>query len=698
MKASVRWINRYLEPGDLATEQIDQILTFAGFPIDAREDLPGGDARLEVEITSNRGDCLSHIGLAREVAAVTGRKLKLPDIPERLGGGPAVSSALKLENTAPEACPRFTARVIRGVKVGPSPAWLREALEAVGQRSINNVVDVTNYLNFEFGQPCHVFDLAKLAGARLVVRWAKEGEPLVTLDGKKRTLRADELVVADAERAQSLAGVIGGGESEVSDATTDVVLEVATWDPVTVRRAARRHGVRTDASHRFERIVDPRTIGPAAARAAALIVEVAGGTVCDGVLDEGPAAGGSAERREIPFRPDRCRALMGVEYTDEEMAQRMAALEIEVERDADRWRCRVPAFRPDLEREVDLIEEVARTAGLDRVPIHERLGVAVKSPQAEERAARELALLLTGLGFFETVTFSFVRPQHAVAFVGPGLRVVSVDDERRAHEPALRPSLLPSLLSCRRANQDGGASQEGGIRLFETAATFAERDEPGRRNVERRRLALLMDVPGVAPGKAGGIEERQQGVRLIRGVVEAAVRAMAGAAATLGVEPGAEAAPGYEPEAWGEVMLDGQPLGRLGLVSTDAQRLFGIDVPMVAAELDLATLLAGYPPRATVTALPAFPAIERDLSLIVDEQVPWRRVREVVAAAKPDKLEDVRFVGTYRGKQTGPGKKSVTLRMLFRDPTRTLRHEEVDPQVESVIAVAREQLGATLRM
>ena len=242
MHVSVAWLNRLLDR-PVTPDEAEHVLTHVGFPIETRESVGSGDAMLDVEVTSNRGDVLSHLGCAREIAAATGRKVVMPRVELPGGGatsgGEPVSKALRLENLTPEVCPRFTARVIRGVRVGPSPAWMVEALESVGQRSINNIVDVTNYVNFEYGQPSHVFDLKKLAGGALVVRFASEGEKLRTLDGKARTLKATDLVVADAQRAQSLAGVIGGADSEVGDSTTDVVLEAATWDPVTIRTAAR---------------------------------------------------------------------------------------------------------------------------------------------------------------------------------------------------------------------------------------------------------------------------------------------------------------------------------------------------------------------------------------------------------------------------------------------------------------------------
>ncbi|MFG0327099.1 MAG: phenylalanine--tRNA ligase subunit beta [Phycisphaerales bacterium JB037] len=702
MDISLNWLNRYLSPGDASAAEVEDTLTHAGFPIEETRELPNADTFLDVEITSNRGDCLSHLGLAREVAASsrarTERSLVPPKFAEPKRSG-SVADALTLINQEPAVCPRFTAQVIRGVRVGPSPAWLVELLEAVGQRSINNVVDVTNWLTFELGQPAHVFDLAKLAGPSLIIRYATEGEPLTTLDGKARKLKADELVVADAQRAQSLAGVIGGEDSEVTEATTDIVLEAACWDPATIRRAARRHAIRTDAGYRFERGVDPRTIEFAARRAAAMIVELAQGTLCEGILDEGrPLEAESI----VSLRPSRCRSLLGIDIPVGQMIERLRKLDISVEQvSEDELRCTIPPFRIDLTREVDLIEEVARTHGIDALPIHDKMAIRVRHPQESERALRAAADLLASLGFYETVTFSFIRPDQADAFLADDLRPVSVDDERRGAEPTLRPSALPSLLACRKVNQDARVELPGGVRLFERSAVFAE--DANSKTVEGRTITMLMDAPG--SGQKRTDDDLQLGIRQLRGSLEALVRALAGADATLSVEPAQPGSPGvsraWSPRACGRVRVrrgeTTTDLGVLGLVSDDLLKAFDLDLPVVAAELDDSALLGLFPPAASVTALPAFPDIERDLSLIVPDPTPWADIADLITSADLDLLEGLAFVGCYRGKQVGSGRKSVTLRLRFRAPDRTLRREEVEPGVESLVGLLRSKLGAEIR-
>ncbi len=701
MDISLRWINRYLDPGDVSPEELDHVLTEAGFPIETRNDLDNGDIFFDVEITSNRGDCLSHLGLAREIAASRqaskSRTLVHPSVNVPAGSG-AVADSLSLENRETGVCPRFTAQVIKGVKVGPSPKWLVELLEAVGQRSINNVVDVTNWLTFEYGQPSHVFDLDKLAGRSLVIRYANEGETLRTLDGIDRKLVKGDLVVADAERAQSLAGVIGGQPTEVSDTTVNVVLEAATWDPVVVRTAARRLNIRTDASHRFERGVDARTILEPAKRAAALIVELAGGQLADGALDEGAA---EAEPIRITLRPSRVERILGIDVPPAECAELLQGLEIDAQatEDDDIIGCTIPAFRLDLTREIDLVEEVARTKGYDSIPLQERLPIAIPHPQESERALREAAGVLTGLGFYETVTFSFTSPDRAKPFYNETRREIGVDDERRGGEPTLRPSVLTGLLTCRKANQDGGAHVPGGMRLFERAAAFAQ-DASGT-SLERQTLALLMDVPG--GGTKRSFDDHQRGVRLLTGALESLVKTIGGPHATLRVAQGATDRPCWDNSAFAKIsieMKDGRKLdiGEMGRISDDVQKFYGLEIAVLAAEIDLAYLIDLYPPMARAQLLPSFPPIERDLSIALDENRPWQEVENVVLGVNAERLELVEFVGTYRGKQVGKGRKSLTFRMRFRDSARTLRHEEVDPQVDAIVQALQSAVGAELRV
>ncbi len=721
-----QWLNDYLQPGGLTPDQIEHALTFAGLPIESRRPVEGDptDTLLDVEVTSNRGDCLCHVGIAREVAAaVPGQALRVPEAlaVTRSGVWSGRAGAVNttgwgvLRNQVPEDCPRFTLRRIRGVRVGPSPDWLRRRLESIGQRSINAVVDCTNFVLHELGVPSHVFDAATLApgeagggggGVEVRIRRAQEGERLTLLDGREVTLKPTDVVVADARRALSIAGVMGGRDTGVTEWTTDVLLEVATWNPVSVRQTARRLNLRTDSSHRYERVVDARLLDDAAARLVALITQVSGGTPEAVALDD---TGGRelAAQEAVTLRPGRCRDLLGWDLPTAEMVRALRAQGFGVEGEGAGegvLRVRVPVHRVDVRVEVDLVEEVARTVGYERVPQPETMSVRVAGLQASRQAEREVGRVLTGAGFYETVTFSFVSERQARAFLAPGLRLLGVGQAQRGAEGILRPSVVPSLLSCRRVNQDAKVESPGGVRLYEVASVFAEREPAGAggaggaghgATMEQRVLALLVDAD-VSLG-ASSLERAQAALRIVRGVLDELVGALCGEGASLQVEPGGVPWSALDPAAGGRLLLDGRPVGVFGVIAGAVQKQWDLAVPVVAAEVSLSALIGRYPPQRRVRTLPQFPSIRRDLSLVVDEPVAWSRVEATALRVAPALMRGVEFVGVYRGKPLEAGKKSVTLRLEFRDESRTLRDEEVAPQVQALVEAFSRDLGATLR-
>lgn len=690
MLTSVQWLNRYLSPSDLSADEAVRVLEAGCFPIEAVEQV-GADTRLDVELTSNRGDCFSHAHLARDIAAITGRAYTAPLTIDD-AGSPGGATDGVVENRVTDLCPRFTARRITGVKVGPSPAWMQKLLEAVGQRPINAIVDISNFALFELGHPSHCFDLGTLEGGRLVVRHAEKGETLKVLDGGVHTLVETDLVVADASKPQSLAGVIGGLDSGVTEKTTDVLLEVATWDPTTIRTTARRLDIRTDAGYRFERIVSPVPLAAVNDCIANMIVEIAGGTIEGELSDAGVAL---PEALVVELRAARVEHLLGITIPNDEIVRLLTTIGVGVSGEAGVFSCTIPCERPDLTREVDLIEEVARLHGIDQLPVAPRVEVPLDVQHPERWALREkaeaaIAQTLCGLGFYEAVTFSFLNEKEAGAFLPKGMRLVKIDEERRKDAPYLRPSVVPSLLHCRKANQDARVSVEGGVRLFEFGAVVADMEKGERNTVERRNVGFILD--------AGTKQERQQeAVRTARGAVDALVERLAGAGHGATVEP-CEPLPGALKDAsCARVLIGGAPAGYFALLGKKGTSMFGLDEPCVVGELGLKELIDLYPPHSLAHRLPAFPAIERDLSLVLDEGVAWGEVESRLGKMTLDKCVGHTFVGTYRGKQVGAGKKSVTLRLRFRDDERTLRHEEVDPQVETVVGVMTKELGAELR-
>jgi phenylalanyl-tRNA synthetase beta chain len=729
MKASLRWLSAYLNPSALSVEDAEKALTFAGLPIDSFESLDtpeGPDSRMEVEVTSNRGDCLCHIGLAREIAAVTGRQLVglSPGITAASHtGGLAIASELSgytLDNqlattigSKKAPCPRFTLRLIKGLKVGPSPAWMRQRLEAIGQRSINNIVDCTNYVLHELGIPSHVFDAQTISGKRLTIRHAEKGEKLDLLDGTSITTVGPitaggqnlpgEMVICDAQGPASLAGVMGGQRTSVSDRTVDILLEVATWDPVLVRMTSRRHNKRSDSSYRYERYVDARSLDVGLARLIELIVQTAGNSttkVHEGLLDQHAPM---PPVRQIELRPLRVNRVLGrpIALSDITRTLETQGFTIAPFTASDATlHVTAPSHRHDVSLEIDLIEEIARTLGYDHLPVSEKLAARVSGLQGTERARRELARTLTGQGFYEAVTFSFINSKIAKPFLAPDRQFVAVSEDRRGEENICRPSIIPGLLACRKANQDAQISAPGGIRLFEESLVFDQDDKQLAR--QPRMLGLLIDVP--ADGSL--IERRQKAVSLLRGALEQIVLSLAGANAKLIVEP--FTAPGkplaaYDPAATGTIkLITGDDrgtlhLGTLGILTQAVQAASELQNPVAAAEILIDPLLASFPPRAKVTDIATFPPTQRDLSLIVSESRSFATLESIIREHNLAMLESLTHVTTYRGKPLEVGQKSITLRMTFRAHDRTLRDEEVNSQVQSLIETLKTKTGATIR-
>ena len=675
MKTSLEWLSEYL-PGTVDAQAAADALTHGGLPVEVIEQV-GPDTVIDVEVTSNRGDCLSHVGVARELAALLGREYRTVDIKPTPAGAtpPPVSDVTGVRIEAPDLCPHYTARVIRGVRVGPSPAWIARRLEAVGLRPINNVVDVTNYVLFETGQPLHAFDFDRLTERRIVVRRAAAGETLVSIDGHERKLSPDMLVIADAARPVALAGVMGGRDSEVSERTVDVLLESARFDPLSVRKTARALQMRSDSSYRFERGIDPLLPERASLRAAQLIVEVAGGEILGGVAQ----AGETGHRpKTLTLRLARLKRLLGVDLPTPAVIDALTRLQLSPVLKGEQIDVTVPSYRLDLNIETDLIEEAVRVVGYDKVPVRDEIAIRVQPPEPERRVLDTVRSTLVAGGYFEAVTFGFVADALAGDFVPPDAAADNplprVQAAVRKEDAALRPSLLPGLLQAVRYNETAGTP---GAKLYEIGSTFWNR--PGGRGVdERRRLGFV-----------GSADYRE-----VRGVVERLLNRL-DAARPVRVVP--EPRPGFGPAASGRVEWGGHLVGYVGVIARQVgERLSLRDLP-AAAELELPPLLAGAQLVPQLRPLSKFPAVERDLSLLLPESTAYETLEQAVTRAAPESLESLQYVTTYRGKQIDPGTKSVSIRLVFRSPDRTLTGDEVEASVQRVTAAAERELGAKLR-
>ncbi len=672
MLVTTNWINDYLK-NNVSTEEQAELLTAAGFPLEGRDDLKDGDVRQDFEMTSNRGDCTCHIGLAREIAARTDNELCIPSNAVDESGSP-IEETTSIENNEKDLCPLYTARVILGVDVKESPTWLANKIENRGDTPRNAVVDATNFVLFEHGQPTHVFDLDKLAGGKIIVRKATDGETFLPLgeDATPIKLTTDDLVIADAEKPVALAGVKGGADTSVTTDTKNILIESATFDPVIVREMSRRHNIASDSSFRFERGVSPRQVAPCADRLAGILLEVGGGTLCKGVLIDGKPL---PEPIIVNMRTDYCRERLGNEISDDLIAEHLLSVGFEATCNEGVVSATVPYFRGDIHREIDLVEEVGRVHGYEKIAIEDSIEVRVPDSGGEAAGRQVILDSLAGMGFIECVTHSLVSVKAAEQFLCSGQTPLTIDDDRAAAEPALRPSLIPSLLTVRKHNEDNGVKH---LRLAELGSVFALE---GDSHSERTELALVMDA------------SEEDAISEIRGVIDRVCNLLT---ATNAVSINlSENAPWLEPG--GDVLIGDTVIGRVGRLATSVQKSWNLPNTMHIAQLYLGELLASYPPEVQSHPLPKQPAIERDLSLILDEGVQWSAIENALIGLNIDHLEDVSFVTTFRGKNIENGKKSLTLKLRFRDSERTLTHDEVNGPATKAIEMLTTTFSAEIR-
>jgi phenylalanyl-tRNA synthetase beta chain len=674
MRVPLGWLEEFVdvtvEPGRLAGD-----LTAAGLAVDAIETV-GGETVFELDVTTNRVDCMNVYGVAREVAALYGLPLRGIDTTAAESGPPA-GDALDVVIEAPDLCGRFCARIL-DVRVGPSPAWLRDRLEQVGIRSINNVVDLTNYVMIETGQPSHAFDLARVPGGQLVVRWSREGEPLTTLDGALRRLPARVGVIAGrgGEPALALAGVMGGASSEIGADTRTVALEAAWWEPLAVRRGARAMAMHTEASHRFERGAD-LAAGPwALDRLAHLLLKTGAGTVRPGLVER---AGEGRPARSVRLRPERVSALLGAKVPAERQAGILSALGFRVEERGGAAVVAVPSWRLDVSGEADLAEEVARHFGVGRVgsaiPPATRPG-RLRPSQRRERRIRDV---LTGVGLTEVIQYAFVAGRE---MEDPPEARVRLANPLTEDQDTLRTSLvMPGLVANLRANVLVGRRD---VAIFELGRVFRPRDdEPPR---EERRLAVLL--AGQTQPHHWSARARSFDLFDLKGVLELLFW-------RLGLEaPEVDARPGPRPSFLhpGRSFLvgrGGETIGYAGALHPDTRAAFEVRDEVVVLEIAVDAVLEEAPRVVRFTALDRFPAVERDLSVLCDESVLAAEIDARVRGAAGPLLRSASLVDRYTGNQVPPGKVSLTVSLRFQDPERTLTSDEVQEAVERVVRELR---------
>lgn len=668
MEFSLRWLAEYVDlPAD--PQELQRRLTEAGLNVEGLT-VRGDDTVLDVEVTTNRPDCMNHFGLAREVAVLYGRPLRRP--PAAPAEGPQrTGDAARVVIEDLEGCPRFAARVVRGVRVGPSPDWLRRRLESIGLRSINNVVDVTNFVLWELGQPLHAYDLAKVAGGTLVARRARPGERLVTLDGQERRLDPEMLVIADADRPVGLAGVMGGLESEVTASTRDVLIEGAHFDRRAVRITGKRFGLHTDAKHRFERGSDPEICAEAVSRAALLIADLAGGTVLAGAIDVRDETRDWTRRGRLDLA--KLDAFAGASIDPAAAERWLAGLGFGVGRSGGNgvWDIAVPSwryfdFQPRREppHEVypqDLYEEVIRIHGFDRIPAALPGIPGADAPKPENQVRRErLRRRLAASGFAETVHFAFLEPARDAAFpsLRPEAKPIRLANPLSEQYSVLRRSLAPNLVETARFNQRRGLA---GVRVFEIATVFFETADGGLPD-QPEHVALACG------GRLGNPWEREAELDLfdLKGAVEALADAFG---VSLDVRPAD--LPGLLSGNAAELLRDGQVVGWLGRVEEEE------GYPLYAAEL-ATEALAGGEVSLEVDLPSRLPGISADFTLTHALDTPWAEIDRAVAAQAPPELVSWRLKARYRGPGVPDGAVNTTISFEYNARERSLTQEEVN--------------------
>ncbi len=645
----------------------------------------------DLSITPNRPDWASVLGVAREVAAITGATLKRPEINLDEGRSP-INDLTSVTVNDPVACPRYAAGVIQGVELGPAPFWIRYRLFMSGIRSINNIVDVTNYVLMEMGQPLHAFDYNRLRENRIEVRRAKEGETFSTLDGECRTLNSEALMICDGERPVALAGIMGGLNSEIFEGTKDVLLESAFFDPVTIRRGSKRLGLSTEASYRFERGADIEGVKTALNRAMSLISDLAGGRVASGIIDNYPE---TYCPPEIKLRVDKTNRVLGTTLSKDIISGHLKALEMDV-RDVDENELTIkpPSFRVDIAREADLIEEVARLFGYENIPVTypsirpDRIG------EAPELVLRDqIRSIMVGLGFTEIITYSFISPDSADILgaeeKSPLRSFVHLLNPLTVDQSVMRTSLIPGILSTVSNNV---SHDEKDLKLFEWGKVFFQREDDQQPD---EKIFLTAVMTGLYKQKTWYGEERSVDFFDIKGAVEALLKGLALEEITF---QNAAGMMGYDPELISSVYCAGSLIGWVGKLASKVTEAYDLGKENTYVfEFDITALFKQVPGKRTFQPFARFPAVYRDISLLVNRGVESARIIEIIKQRGGELFESVQIFDLYEGERLDPSEKALAFRICYRSKDGTLDGGEINQLHESIIDRIRKETGGRLR-
>lgn len=679
MRVPLEWLKEFV-PVKLKAEALAERLTMAGMEVTAIEGA-GEAAVLEIEITPNRPDWLSIVGVAREVAAVTGERLKLPSAKPAEAAAVRKAAAVSIAIEDRRGCPYYVGRVLTGVQIAPSPEWMQRRLTASGLRPLNNVVDITNYVLLEMGQPLHAFDVAKLQGAALRVRRAQAKEPLTTLEGKTHALTAEMLVIADAARPVAIAGVMGGQDSAVTEATRTILLESALFEPRTVRRTARQLGLKTESSYRFERGIDPEGVARASGRAAALLLELAQAQdTAVIVVGQAPKS-----RAAVSVHPRAVRRRLGFDISEPMLRTTLAQLGCRVaSRGSGALQVSPPSFRADLLQEVDLIEEVARVGGYDRLPATlPAATLTTVRPSPSYAQGRQVRNQCVALGLTEVITWSLLAEDSLRQCRMAKEAATRLKNPLSQDQAYLRPSLLPGLLPVIRRNLTQGAA---GLRLFELGNIF----QP-RAGACSERPALGLAVCGLWSS------DWQARIPADFFRLKGLVAALADPQARGGLAWQSAALPWGMGSQGAEVHLSGRVLGAAGQVAPEVLAAWDIETPVWFAELDMAALGQDRRSSTAVQAPATVPPVKRDISFLVSAQTPYAAIVEALRTASQPLAARIELIDRYAGKPVPAGQASLTFAIEYRDPARTLTAAEADAIHQRIGQALMSRLGARLR-
>ena len=685
MIVSLNWLCEYLDGAAHAAlakrhdELVDR-LTMSGLNHEGTEPV-GDDQAIDLEVTSNRADCLGHIGVAREVSVLLDIPLSVPD-PQPVTGTEAIDKLCNVEINS-DKCFRYTARLVKGVKIGPSPDWMVNRLAALGIESINNVVDITNYVMFECGQPLHAYDFAKLDGGKIIVRNANEKEEFLAIDHKTYPLDPAMCMIADAKNAVAIGGVMGGADSEISDATTDVLVEAAYFDQLSVRKTARQLNLHSPSAFRFERDVDSAQLDWASRRCCELILELAGGTLCEGMLDVGQPP---AKLPDVTLRFAQLKRVLGIEIPADVATEILSNLGLSIiSSDKESVTATAPSWRKDLTREVDLVEEVGRIYGFDKVPDDALVPMAASMRPKTDRVVDKIRNVMTSAGFDEAMTATMVPEKWATAFSPwtdqqpiissqPMLGVLEKASRNIGAVSMLRRSLVPSLIEARRINEFRGNDD---INLFETAKVYLHNPKSHLPD-QPTKLAIVSGMDFFA----------------IKGIVETIVAQLSPKSKVV-AEPCSD--PLFDPSQSANLSVDGKRLGLVGKVSASAQSDFRLRSPATVAEIDIAVL------ESLAVLIPIhenqsqFQPMSRDFNFIVENEIHWSDLENTILENGGQLIESIDYRETFRDpKKDGENKKRLLLSIVLRSATATLTGEEAEVVCKKIIGACEKSHGAVL--